>query len=143
MKRTTAMAFSGLVLAGCSGATDAAKPPATSSTMKAPASSTPAPVVAQSYSTVVELKDAAIAAGLPCPRWRQTNVVTLAAESGTCSSDSVLSTYATSAALQRSLDAFLSFPIKSVILVGPNWIINAEQAPTLAAAMGGTVNHSK
>lgn len=95
----------------------------------------------------MELRDAAVDAGLPCPHWQQTDVVSLAAESGNCSSTSVLSTYATERNLQRQVDTYQSlndmFEEQKLetdpILVGPNWIVASPKAPLLAKSMGGTI----
>lgn len=127
---------------GCGGSPDAVAP-VTLPTQPAPGTTAPSgPVVVQSYSTVVELKDAAVAAGHGLPK--------LAANKPSDDSfgvrhvlrQTVLSTYATPSQLQHALHLFLSFPISSVLLVGPNWIINAPEAAQLAARMGGTVNRS-
>src|SRR4051794_40526278 len=75
----------------------------TAESMPAPTSPAGPPTV-QRYQSVEALKDAAVAAGLPCPAWVQDNAVEAAAESGTCSDDSVLSTYATDADLQFALE---------------------------------------
>jgi hypothetical protein len=82
---------------------------------------------AKSYNTVVELRDAAIEAGLPCPGWTMTNV-SLAKESATCSDSSTLSVYTSTAARDEQLkntDNFLGGALgKQVRLVGPNWILS-------------------
>ncbi|MFG1820720.1 hypothetical protein ACGFIF_43680 [Kribbella sp. NPDC049174] len=130
-----------LLLAGC-GTDD-----------KQTAESTPAPTspagppTAEKYQTVEALKDAAVGFGLSCPSWVQDNAVQAAAESGTCSDDSVLSTYATDADLQFALENLQGMnemakennvPVDPQ-LIGPNWIINAPGADKLAGKLGGTV----
>lgn len=99
------------------------------------------------YGTVEALKDAAVEAGLECKRWRQTNVVKLAAESGECNKDSVLATFASEGDLQDQLRTYRNLDDlqekydlpPSPRLIGPNWIINAPEAPELQPQLGGTV----
>lgn len=131
----------GLALAGC-GSDD--EPEAAT----APSSSSPTSQGPKTFSSVGELKDAAVAAGLACPSWKQDNVVQAAAESGTCSDETVLSTYATDADLQTAIGNLrdINELMKeqklepTPILIGPNWIINAPDAPSLTGALGGTVD---
>lgn len=102
------------------------------------------------YPTVRALVDAAIEAGYECRRWRQNNKVATAAESATCSGDSVFSTYSSDAALQEQLEIhremdemFTELDMSTdPRLVGPNWIINAPEAPQLAGMLGGIVESS-
>lgn len=107
---------------------------------KAPA----APEPDASYTTVVELRDAYLAAGGRCPHWVQTNRITEAAESGECSRSMVLSTYATPAALDRAVDDLKSLKElfhgdSDPFLVGPNWILNGPQSVDVAGQLGGTL----
>jgi hypothetical protein len=139
----------GLALIGCSGGgpptsvtTTTRSAPHTFASSPAPTTpSASAPAVAQTYTSVIELRDAAVAAGLPCPHWQQSDVILDASESGDCSGNAVISTYATAARLDRAVERVTSFP-GGVVLVGPNWIINAPQAPKLAKVLGGTVTRS-
>lgn len=88
-----------------------------------------------------------MSAGLPCPAWEQDNVVKFAAESGNCSDDAVLSTYATDADLQEAVETMRGMNemltqngIEATpLLIGANWIINAPAADKLAPRLGGTV----
>jgi hypothetical protein len=140
-----------LALSACGGgapsANKAATPPA--SVSQSSATSAAGPVQARSFSTVAELRDMAVAAGLPCPSWKQDNKVSAAAQSGDCSAASVLSTYTTDISLQRGIDNLESMnqmmkqaKMKpTAFLVGPNWIINWPKVPTLVSDMGGTVQH--
>lgn len=100
------------------------------------------------YGTVEELKDAAVAAGYYCKRWRPTNKVALAAESGNCSGVDVFSTYASEGDLQAQLDTeketsamLVEYDIDpGISLVGPNWIIHGEEeVRPLQAVLGGTI----
>lgn len=101
----------------------------------------------QSFSSVTDLRDAAEAAGYVCKNWHQDNKVTLAAESATCSSESVLSTYASEGDLQRQLDnekkmgrMLASMDIEQTdMLVGTNWILKDPDAAELRDLLGGVV----
>lgn len=116
-----------LTLAACGSATPESEPSSTE-------------VVVQEYSSVTELRDAAVAAGYECPSWTQSNHVTAAAQSGSCSDVDVFSTYLSEAAVQDNVEGLKSFG-EIHLLVGPNWIINIEQPALdmLAAGLGGTV----
>lgn len=106
-----------------------------------------APAEPVSYGTVTDLRDAAIASGYVCKNWKQSNTVSLAAESGTCDGESVLTTYASDADLQSQLDQEKSNAemltdagIETTpVLVGPNWLLKAPEAPDLREALGGIV----
>ena len=75
------------------------------------------------------------------------NVVTLAAESGYCDDESVLSTSASGSDLQSQLDnekeatALLTENgIETTpVLVGPNWLFKAPEAPELRESLGGVL----
>jgi hypothetical protein len=130
-----------LTITGCGSGKASEAPAATATTIAT------TPPTAQRYQTVAALKEAAVAAGMSCPNWVQDNVVQAAAESGTCSDDSVLSTYATDADLQFALENLQAMnemakeknvPVDPQ-LIGPNWIINAPGADKLAPKLGGTV----
>jgi hypothetical protein len=136
------------LLSGCGGGSDTSIDSTRTPQPTAATSTTAeAPVQAKSFSTVVQLRDVAIAAGLPCPNWKQGNLVSAAAQSGDCSGSAVLSTYTTAISLQRGIDNLQSMNammktarIKLMpFLVGPNWIINWPKVATLVGGMGGTV----
>ena len=131
IKTYSLLALAVLALAGCSGE-------------PAPASTPTSPPVAQSYASVVELKDAAVAAGYDCPNWVQSNRITLAASSGECSTRDTFAVYLTeqdvSTAVQKHKSFGKSFGTEVSLLVGPNWIINSKPATglgTLREGMGG------
>ena len=91
---------------------------------------------------MVALRDAYVAAGGECDDWAQTNVVKLAAESGTCGDDMVLSTFANESDRDSTVSTLkeLMELIGGVkLLVGPNWIINSDEAPRLQPKLGGTI----
>ncbi len=112
-----------IMLAGCSAAPAA----------------TPTPTPKATYGEVVELRDAAVAAGYPCPSWNQDNRVTLAAGSGSCSSADVFSVYLTQDAVQQLVTKAKGLPGNRTWLVGQNWVINApdEAIAKLQPVLGG------
>lgn len=136
----TALAVGALLIAaGCGGgsSSDGSDKAATKPTSKA----------LGNVSSVVALRDALIAAGYDCPSWKQDNIVKLAAESGSCDDDSVLSTFASDSDLQAQLDTTRALNQMSVdanvqptpVLVGPNWMFSAPEAGEYASEVGGTV----
>jgi hypothetical protein len=137
-----------LLMAGC-GANKAVEntPPAAPSTVTVTPTPTGLPA-AKRYATVEALKDAAVGSGYACPAWVQDDVIPFAAESGTCSDESVVNpdvfmTFANQADLDEQLPVFESkVAVGGALLIGPNWIINADNVPSmtrLAAVLGGTV----
>lgn len=112
--------------------------------------SSESPVVAETnsrYSSVEDLRDAAIEAGYDCRNWKQDNVVDLAAESGHCSDADVFMVFATDSDLAAQVSTLRELNEMSrdygidpdVNLVGPNWIIQNEAADELADDLGGTI----
>jgi hypothetical protein len=99
------------------------------------------------FGSVTDLRDAAVEAGYVCATWEGDNVVTLAAESGTCDDQSVLSTYATDVDLQTQLDQEKEMSglltengiEPEPVLVGPNWLFKAPEAPGLRDFLGGVL----
>lgn len=134
-----------LALVGC-GADDKpdSKPSSSSSAAPSPSATPDA-----AYGSVEDLKDAAVAAGYMCRRWRVTNKVALAAESGNCSASDVFTTYASDGDLQHQLnrdkgnaDLLIEYDIDpGIALVGPNWMIHGDDAKVrpLQDALGGTI----
>lgn len=126
-----------LLLAGCGGEADAKDAP------KAP----PASSELGTISSVIELRDALVAAGYDCPTWTQDNVVKLAAESGSCDDSSVLSTFASEGDRQAQLDIDKGMSDmlsdadieEDPTLVGPNWMFKSPEASKYASKLGGTI----
>jgi hypothetical protein len=90
---------------------------------------------------VSDLKDAWIAAGGTCDDWVEDDVVQTAAQSGHCSDDDVFMTFADDSSKAEAVDnlkQFASTDIPTTLLVGPNWIINDDSAPSYASKLGGT-----
>jgi hypothetical protein len=99
------------------------------------------PPEGQVYGSVGELREAYEAAGGDCSSWSQTNQVTVAAESGTCGTDTVLSTYTNSADRDSIVEfqrAFSDFADTN-LLVGANWIVNSPNAAQVRETLRGTL----
>lgn len=103
-------------------------------------SATPSPSLPVRYRTVVDLRNAAIAAGYECSEWEQHNKISRAAESGSCSTADVFSTYVTESDASAAAATLKSLQGAKTLVVGPNWIINTNvMVPELSSALGGTV----
>lgn len=126
---TVPVALFVLLLAGCAPITSADPTPTPTSSQEP----------ADTYSTVNDLRDAFVAAGGACPDWRQTNRVTLAAQSGDCSDSTVLSIYSSEADRDQVVENLKSFGMGVHLLVGENWIVNVEGPEEYADELGGTV----
>lgn len=107
----------------------------------------PSPTPVESFDTVEELKDAAVAAGYECPAWEQDDELTLATESGHCSDSDVFSIYDADS-IQKGKDQelankemLMASGIESTSSVaGKNWIINPgseSSAVLLQSKLGG------
>ncbi|MGC5615057.1 hypothetical protein [Georgenia sp. Z1491] len=101
-------------------------------------------VEAQSYGSLVDLRDAAVGAGYDCATWEQTNHMPMAAQSGSCSTEDVFSIYINAdeanAQVETSREVFAEVG-QFEWLVGANWIINApsDSLEMLREAIGGVV----
>lgn len=132
--------------AGCNGDKSASEEQPPTDLSPSPAASRSA-VMPRTYSTVIELRDAAIAVGYACPRWQQDNVVQFAAESGSCTDDDVFATYATEAqrgeAVSTAKEANQMLKENNIAatpsVFGSNWSISTSRASELAKKLGGTV----
>lgn len=126
-------AVSVVLLSGCAGAPESAS---------SPTATTP-PADGGTYSTVADLKDAYVAAGGDCPSFSQGNEVKLAAESGECGTNTVLSTYVSNSDVSQVIQNAKTFWEKldltddSTWLVGQNWIINSHQSADVRGKLGG------
>jgi hypothetical protein len=124
MKRVLVAGAILLLLTGCSASSaKTAKPAAPKAT----------------YATVTALRDAFVKAGGSCDDWNETDVVTVAAQSGDCSDSTVLSIYVS----QTSRDQIVNFAktsgVAAHLLVGKNWIINTPNPQKYVKNLGGTV----
>lgn len=94
------------------------------------------------FDTVVELRDAVVGLGFPCPHWDQTDKVGLATSSALCNDDTVLSVYADTETKEENIAAMQSFWGEDMpqigLIVGPNWIINAPDAEKWSEELGAT-----
>lgn len=120
-----------LALTGCSAPaspastkTEAAKPKAT-------------------YSTVAELKKAFENAGGDCSAWEQTDAVKVAAQSGDCTRQTVLSVYVSATSRDQVVTFAKTSGVAAHLLVGENWIINTPNPEEYVKKLGGTVVTSK
>lgn len=86
---------------------------------------------AKSYRSVKALVSALKAAGYICPSWETDDGTALSLESGSCSEMDRFSIYASQADVQAMVDRLAADSWsrgKVTWLVGPNWIITAEEA---------------
>lgn len=128
-----------LVLGGCSAAPVAAP-------VAAPTTSAPTPPAnGGTYGSVQELKDAFVEAGGICDSWDQSNHVTKAAESGSCSDQNVMSTYLSKEDITsmissiKALNEEVDYESDAVWLTGENWVINDPAAAELRGKLGGVL----
>ncbi|MFC7847081.1 hypothetical protein ACFUTU_01245 [Arthrobacter sp. NPDC057388] len=130
-------AFSLAVLNGCASAE-----PSTSVVQSITATPTP-PADGGSFSTLAELQEAYVAAGGDCGNLDQANNVKLAAESGNCNDQTVISTYISTADVSqviqnvKALNEEIDFQSDDVWLTGQNWIINGPDAADMQEKLGG------
>ena len=91
------------------------------------------------YSTVVDLKNALVAAGLPCTDWKQTDQVTLAASSGECDPVTVLSVYTSDSSKEQVIQNLkkLTADYGGHLVSGENWLLNTPDAEEWAEKLGG------
>lgn len=94
------------------------------------------------YDSVVALKDAAVAAGLECADFQETNSEPNASQSGECADTAVLAIYASTADQDKWLDSVASGTEKQVVLSGPNWTIKYADAESLQSKLGGVIVES-
>lgn len=145
-----AAAVSVIILSGCGSSDESATSPPeetqTSEETPAPEETleeTPPPADGGSYSSLEELQQAYIDAGGDCASLDHANNVTLAAESGNCNEDTVISTYLSPEMAQeviqnnKALNEELGYESDSMWLVGQNWIINSPDAAETQEEMGG------
>lgn len=117
--------------------------PTTEKPSPTPEPSPTPPADGGTYGSVGALKDVAVAAGMECPAWDESNHVTLALGSGTCSEDSVLAIYLNEASVAEQLDVWKQFGdiVEMEVLVGANWTLNASSsdAEDLQKVLGGSI----
>ena len=143
----TAVIAAILALAACSSATPASAPVA--ATPASPSSSsptpTPTPTALGEVAGVVQLRDAAVAAGYVCPSWNQTNIVEKASESGNCSDDDVLSTYTSQTDRDSIVDFMQGTDDLGTVPPGGSELDHQREgrAPGLQSRLGGMVVNSE
>ena len=129
-----------VALTGCSASGAAVSAPVTPTARQ---TATVPPADGGTYSTVVALKAAYVKAGGDCSDFKQTNKITLAAESADCSSNTVISTYLSSTDISqliqnvKKLNADLKSSGGNSWLVGENWVINSPVTAKIQEKLGG------
>lgn len=139
-----------LAMASCSGSDGAGDTAADDTSQAAPQeSATPAddgPVEPDTFTSVLDLRDAAIAAGYRCPNWQPNNGPEHASEAGSCSKADVFLVFDNDDDLAAQMDTYRDFNkiLRRVdlkpddTLVGPNWMVNgSEAARALQDDLGG------
>jgi hypothetical protein len=100
------------------------------------------------YSSLGDLRKAAVAAGLVCTSWNPQPSWNRPAphagvEGGLCSQDAVLVLYTDGQnpeeELGRTISALTDLNVGHPFLVGKNWMINSPDAGDLQDAMGGKI----
>lgn len=128
MRALVLAAIGALALAACSEATtqeDANEPP-----------SPPA-----RYTSVSDLRDAVVSAGVSCPAYEVIRQPTHAAEAAECSDATMLLTFASEDDKQANVEDITAFSelVEVTLLVGENWIVNSEPAELdKLSSLGGT-----
>ncbi|WP_299056387.1 hypothetical protein [uncultured Nocardioides sp.] len=149
MGRTVGTLFALLIVAGCTSnsdnpaGSDQAAAGSPSPTQPSEPSESANEEVARGesqFSSVEELRDAAVDAGYTCKRWRQTDDVQLASESGSCSGKDVFAVFADEADKDEQIrlmqDFMRDYGFKpDPIVSGGNWTINAPEARYLSIAL--------
>jgi hypothetical protein len=140
--RSVVLLAGALALSGCAASTTAATTvvkPTPTPTVSGP------PADGGSYATVGALKAAFVKAGGACPDFKQTNRITLAAESAECSTNTVISTYVSSNDISqliqtvKKLNADLKTTGGNSWLVGENWVINSPTSTDMQEKLGGKI----
>lgn len=97
----------------------------------------------QEFDDLIDLRDAAIDAGLDCDDWKRRDV-----QSGSCGSDSVLFVYESESVRKRevqdNLDNLVLARFEYDYVVGKNWAISAPDAGAaeyLQEELGGEIYH--
>lgn len=150
----TAVLVIGLTLTGCSGtqdadvaAPDSTPPTASHEPSASPEASVPVEASAEpgsSYENLDALKAALEATGVDCSLWTQDDSVSGALESGWCSDQWGLSTYASRSEVSALLDVNWSSSEPQPFLAGDNWLITrgygeVADLDAVQLAIGGTL----
>ena len=146
MKKLAALAALPLALTACSsGSGDGASSTSTSaSALK---------LADQQFGSLAAFKDALVKEGYSCPNWSQTNVMISAAESGSCSTDDVLATYASEESKQKGMEDFKSVQADLAsldassspdtedkgVIYGKNWSLNTHDVTKWQEKLGGNI----
>ncbi|MEB4614002.1 hypothetical protein [Leucobacter sp. M11] len=91
------------------------------------------------FRSVEELKEAFVSAGGACPDWHQSDLVKLAAQSGTCSEVNVLSIFSSKSSQDEMISSLKTLLDNVSLLVGENWVINDPSVGELDPGLGGVL----
>jgi len=148
--RSTKLLVAGLLTLSLAACSFDSEPGSPSPTKGSPSPTEEGPQPLSEVGSVTELRDALVEAGYPCADWTQTNDVANAAESGSCSEEDVLSTYASES--DRDAQVTQERANKDMLreagidpgstIVGPNWMVNLSAGTDIEgihAVLGGTL----
>lgn len=95
------------------------------------------------YGSVVELRDAMVKAGLPCPRWDE-HPRTRDWMAGECSENTLIATYSSWEDLNKQMNRYRAIgeSIEMRVLVGVNWTIDSPLADKVEDKLGGYLYES-
>lgn len=138
MTLTGALAALTLLLAGCSSSAEIASESTTATTQASKPTRT---ADGGSYGVLTDLRDEAVAAGLPCPSWDQHNTYKLASSSGACSDEVSMAIYMSEFDRDAQLSVYKEFGsmVAFSYLVGKNWTVSTPDPESLQKKLGGTV----
>lgn len=125
-----------LVLSGC--AQSAAAPPSEETAAPLPQETTEPPVDGGKYASVVEVRDAMVKAGLPCPSWEE-HPKTADWSAAECSENTLIATYPSWEKLNKQLNRYRAMgeSLEMTVLVGVNWTIDSPLAYKVEDKLGG------
>lgn len=138
-----AAAVSIVVLSGCGSSAQSDSSASEETTPTPTPTVTTPPADGGSFSSLADFQQAYIAAGGDCSGLDFANSITLAAESGNCNDQTVISTYISSADVSeliqknKALNEALDSDSDTVWLTGQNWVLNSPDAAAMQEKMGG------
>lgn len=96
----------------------------------------------QRYETILDLRAAAVSAGMQCPQWR-VSIRHDGSQLGTCSATAIVVLFDDAeqrdAAVEDLRQTLERVDLPFTVLVGENWMIDAPEVPQLAGALGGSL----
>lgn len=96
------------------------------------------------YASVVELRDALVKAGLPCPKWHERGRTGGSMSSADCSENTLIATYSSWDDLNKQLNSYRAMGeyMHMTVLVGVNWTIDSPLADKFRDKLGGYIYES-